>query len=64
MYPSEWRAKCGIKNGRGVTREKEKMYDIAFVKKEYDIDVNDDIADAIGIGHAFVHHLDNEINWG
>ena len=38
--------------------------DIAFVKKEYDIDVNDDIADAIGIGHAFVHHLDNEINWG
>ena len=64
VYPSEWRAKCGIKNGRGVTREKEKMYDIAFVKEQYSIDVNDDIADAIGIGHAFVHHLDNEINWG
>jgi len=63
-YPSEWRAKCGIKNGRGITREKEKAYDIAFVKKEYGIDVNDDIADAIGIGHAFVNHLDNEINWG
>ena len=64
VYPSEWRAKCGIKNGRGITREREKTYDIAFVKAEYGIEVNDDIADAIGIGHAYVNHLDNEINWG
>lgn len=63
VYPSEWRAKCGIKNGRGVRRDIAKELDVAFCKKEYLIDVNDDIADAIGIGHAYVHHLDNNLNW-
>lgn len=62
-YPSEWRAACGIKNGRGITRAVEKELDIKFVKENYHIDVNDDIADAIGIGHAFVNQLNNEINW-
>lgn len=62
-YPSEWRAACGIKNGRGVLRASAKELDIKFVKENYNIDVNDDIADAIGIGHAFVNKLDNEINW-
>ncbi len=63
VYPSEWRAKCGIKNGRNVRRDQAKVLDIEFVKKEYAIDVNDDIADAIGIGHAYVNQLSNEINW-
>ena len=62
-YPSEWRAACGIKNGRGVMRASAKELDIKFVKDNYNIDVNDDIADAIGIGHAFVHQLESEINW-
>ena len=57
VYPSEWRRVCGIKTGSGVRRESLKPKDIAFVKKEYSIDVNDDIADAIGIGHAFVYEL-------
>ena len=63
VYPSEWRAKCGIKNGRNVRRDQAKVLDIEFVKKTYSIDVNDDIADAIGIGHAYVNQLSNEINW-
>lgn len=63
VYPSEWRAKCGIKNGRGVRRDSLKPLDIKFVKDTYGLDVNDDIADAIGIGHAYVNQLDNEINW-
>ena len=63
VYPSEWRAKCGIKNGRNVRRDQAKILDIEFVKKTYSIDVNDDIADAIGIGHAYVNQLSNEINW-
>ena len=63
VYPSEWRSKCGIKTGRGIQRTSLKTKDIAFVKDTYDIVVNDDIADAIGIGHAFVNNLDNEINW-
>ena len=33
------------------------------IKDNYNIIVNDDIADAIGIGHAYVNKLDNEINW-
>lgn len=63
VYPSEWRSKCGIKNGRGVLRAKEKQYDIDFVQQMYGIVVNDDIADAIGIGHAYVNNMQNEINW-
>ncbi len=63
VYPNEWRAACGIRTGRGVKRESLKPADIKFAFDTYNIKVNDDIADAIGIGHAFVNHLDNEINW-
>ena len=63
VYPNEWRKACGIKTGSGVRRETLKPKDIQFVKDNYKITVNDDIADAIGIGHAYVNKLDNEINW-
>lgn len=63
VYPSEWRKACGIKTGRGRFRNEQKESDINFVKEQYNIIVNDDIADAIGIGHAYVNKLDNEINW-
>ena len=52
---SEWRKKCGIRVGRGIKRETLKAADIKFVKDNYNIDVNDDIADAICIGHAYTH---------
>ena len=55
LYPSEWRSKCGIKTGAGVRRPSLKPLDIKFVKETYGLDVNDDIADAIGIGHAYVY---------
>ena len=64
VYPSSWRAACGIKNGRGIKREELKQADIMFVKNIYNITVNDDIADAICIGHAQVNNLSNELNWG
>lgn len=63
VYPSEWRSACGIKTGRGVRRESQKASDIQFIEDTYGITVNDDIADAIGIGHAYVNKLDNEMNW-
>ena len=63
VYPNEWRSKCGIKTGAGVKRQSLKPADIKFVKDTYNLDVNDDIADAIGIGQAYVHKLNNEINW-
>lgn len=65
IYPSSWRATCGIKNGRGIVRSTLKEADIAFVKDKYGLDVNDDIADAICIGLAQYSEQDNnEINWG
>ena len=63
LYPSEWRKVCGIQTGRGIMREKLKQADIDFVKKIYNIEDNDDIADAIGIGHSYINKFDNEINW-
>lgn len=63
VYPSEWRKVCGIKTGRGIRRDSLKIKDIDFVSEQYNIQVNDDEADAIGIGYAYVNKLDNEINW-
>jgi hypothetical protein len=64
IYPSSWRASCGIKNGRGIKRTSLKEADIAFVQEKYGITVNDDEADAICIGYAQNHIESNEINWG
>ncbi len=65
IYPSSWRATLGIKNGRGIKRTTLKEADITFVKNKYNIDVNDDEADAICIGLAqFTKATSNELNWG
>lgn len=55
VYPSEWRAECGIMTGRGIKREELKLADILFAKTTYKVDVNDDIADALGIGYWYLH---------
>ena len=49
---SEWRSKCGIHTGRGIRRDTLKPKDIAFVKSQFGIEVNDDMADAICIAWA------------
>lgn len=54
---SEWRKICGIRTGRGITRDTVKAADIKFVKDNYNLDVNDDIADAICIGYAYTHPI-------
>lgn len=63
VYPSEWRATIGIKNGRGIKRETLKEADIRYVKEKYNITVNDDIADAICLGVSQLSPEKNEINW-
>lgn len=63
VYPNEWRAACGIQTGKGIKRNNLKIADIDFVQKNYNLTVNDDIADAIGIAHAYIHKIKNEINW-
>lgn len=52
---STWRKWCGIKQGN-ANRETLKFRDMEFVKKNYNITVNDDIADAICIGHGKIYH--------
>lgn len=54
MMPNQWRSKIGIKTGRGVKREALKSADIKFAKDTFNIDVNDDVADACGIGWAYL----------
>ena len=63
VYPSTWRAAIGIKTGRGVKRTTLKEKDIQFVKENYNLDVNDDIADAICLGYSCSHDIETEINW-
>lgn len=62
---SEWRKRCGIKTGAGVHRESLKKKDKLFVKRMYNLDVNDDEADAICINFAYTHEplpvVDEEI---
>ena len=55
LYPSSWRKVCQIKQGRGVQRATQKQLDIKWVKDNFNIQVNDDIADAIGIGYAYIN---------
>lgn len=55
LYPSEWRKVCQIKQGRGVQRTSQKQNDIQWVKNNFNLQVNDDIADAIGIGYAYIN---------
>lgn len=54
MVANHWRKLCGIKTGAGIRRESLKPKDIAFVKSQFGLTVNDDIADAICIGFAAV----------
>lgn len=51
---SHWRAQVGIKVGRGVKREELKTASKKLVKGIYQIDVNDDISDAICLGIAYI----------
>ena len=54
LYPSSWRKVCKIKQGRGVQRKQQKQLDIEWVRQNFNIEVNDDEADAIGLGYAYI----------
>lgn len=66
VYPGSWRSVCGIKTGRGVVRETLKKADIDFANQTYGLNlISDDEADAVCIGHAFLHpKVDNStLTW-
>lgn len=54
VEPSAWKSYCGIK---GKKREEQKKNTIAYVKGKYNVDVSEDIADAIGIGTWAINNL-------
>lgn len=63
IYPNSWRAIVGIHTGRGIKRASLKDKDINFVKDSFNIEVNDDEADAILIGLSQTMNQKKEINW-
>lgn len=49
VRPTQWRAACGILQGK-KKRNELKALAIAYVKEHFNLDVTDDVADAICIG--------------
>ena len=62
---SHWRKQVGIKTGRGITRAQLKPIDIAKANELFNLNTkNDDIADAVLIGQAYINEFDkDEFNW-
>ena len=52
VYPSEWRKKIGLSQSTQIKREVLKEEAIQAVKKEYDMDVTDDEAEALLIARS------------
>ena len=51
---SHWRSICGIRTGAGIRRDTLKKASQTLVKSVYNIDVNDDISDAVCLGMAYI----------
>ena len=54
-----WRKLCGISTGPGIKREVLKANSQRLVKMIYNINVNDDISDAICLGIAYIKQNKN-----
>lgn len=52
IRPTQWRKLIGMTQGKSIKREQLKQAAIDYVKEKYNLDVNDDIADAVCIGDA------------
>lgn len=51
---SHWRAQVGIKTGSGIKRQQLKQASQKLIKNIYNIDINDDVSDAICLGIAYI----------
>lgn len=63
VYPSEWRAYCGVNDG-DQHRDAKKKAAQTKVKVWYDMDCSEDEADAICIGKYFCGKLKPHNSWG
>jgi Holliday junction resolvasome RuvABC endonuclease subunit len=55
IRPTEYRKELNFKQGKNVKRDELKQQAIDYVKNKYNLEVNDDVADAICIGCAVVN---------
>lgn len=56
VMPKKWKALFGIKGGRA----KEKLGSVDYCKNKFNIDVTDDVADAVLIGYYIIKTYDKE----
>lgn len=54
VAPSVWRSLLGFKQGTSTKRTDLKRESVEYVRKKYNILVNDDVADSICIGNAMI----------
>lgn len=59
VAPSQWRKWAGWSQGK-LTRSELKQMSIDEVKKRHNIDVGDDVADAINLGYGVLQHFNDE----
>lgn len=52
IRPTQWRKRLGFRQGKNVKRDQLKEQAINYVKEKYELEVNDDVADALCIGSA------------
>lgn len=60
VMPSVWRKHLGIKQGAKIKRDELKKQSIDLVKQYFDMDVSDDLADAICIGISMIKEYNPE----
>ena len=53
--PTQWRGIIGLKQGSKIKRPELKKEAIDFVKQIYEIDINDDTAEGVCIGLAYLY---------
>ena len=56
LSPSVWRKYCGFNQGK-KTRKELKQISIDFVKNHFNIEVSDDVSDAISIGIGVINYF-------
>lgn len=63
IYPTSWRSKLKIKQGKGIKRASLKEADIEFVKNTFNVVTNDDAADAICIALSYFKEDRENLAW-
>ncbi|MCM1167422.1 MAG: crossover junction endodeoxyribonuclease RuvC [Lachnospiraceae bacterium] len=61
LKPSSWRKILGFKQGQGIKRPELKKQAVEYVKDIYNLDLSEDVCEAVCIGDAFLKLQSNEM---